>query len=106
MSQMTDAQIGTVTAAIALIGLAILAYFERWWPGIILVVTACVSFIQIIKGRYQSAFIYFAVFMAVYVCERNHVLRHLNMADNESMAIVLVVIALYILFRGFTNRRP
>ena len=57
----------TLSFALFLIGIAILIFFDDWWPGIMLVIGLPLALREYLQGRRYDALVTLIVFVGVYV---------------------------------------
>lgn len=85
----------SLSTALFLIGLAILAYTEVWWPGIMLAVGLPLAFRQYLLGRTYDMLISLLVFVGTFITVQ------FDISWRLFLPILFTLGALYILFREF-----
>lgn len=78
-----------------LIGLAILIYVDRWWPGIMLVVGLPIALRQYLLGQTYDMILSLIIFVGVFVTVQ------FDIAWKIFLPVLLTLGALYIFFREF-----
>ncbi|MDN3504518.1 MAG: hypothetical protein P0S95_02945 [Rhabdochlamydiaceae bacterium] len=88
-----------ISSALFLFGLAFLAYFESWWPGIMLVIGIPLAIRQAMLGRYYDMIISLVVFIGVF-CTAQY-----DVSWKILLPVVFVLAAIYILGREFFSSK-
>lgn len=78
-----------------LIGLAVLIYVDRWWPGIMLVVGLPIALRQYLLGQTYDMILSLVIFIGVFVTVQ------FDIAWKIFLPVLLTLGALYIFFREF-----
>lgn len=89
----------TLSSALCLIGLAILAITGEWWPGIMLVVGASLALRQYLLGRFYDMLISLAVFVGTFAFVQ------FEISWQVFLPTIFTLAAIYLLFREFTESR-
>lgn len=85
------------SAGIFLILLAILAYTQFWWPGIVAALGLALVIRQVFNGKIYDAFISLIVFGGVFFTVQY------NLAW---MPVLFILAGIYLLFKAFINGTP
>lgn len=84
----------SLSAGIFLLCLAVLAYYDAWWPGILAAFGLALMVRQFFLGKFYDAFITFLVFGGLYFT----LLYNLSW-----LPVIFVVAGLYLIFRAMTT---
>ena len=63
-----DAKVENISSAVLLIGLAVLAFLQSFWPGMLIVLGIYYSVKNALLKNYPKVFIYAILFPASFVC--------------------------------------
>ena len=85
--------------ALFLIGLALISFFDYWWPGIMIVVGIPLAVRQYLFGKYYDVGVTLVVFLGVFITVQFHIPWKLL------LPILFVIGAIYIFFRDFVESR-
>ena len=96
---MSERKAHVLTIFLFLIGLAILAYANVWWPPILLVIGIPLAFRQYLVGRRYDMALSLIVFIGGYVTVQFDL--HLQI----TLPVLFTVGAIYILLREFFDRK-
>jgi|HubBroStandDraft_4_1064222.scaffolds.fasta_scaffold280370_2 hypothetical protein len=88
-----------LSVALFLIGLAIVAYFNAWWPGIMLAVGIPLALKQYLLGRHYDMSVTLFVFIGVFVTVR------FNIAWEVLLPVLFALGGIYILFREYLESK-
>lgn len=88
-----------LTFVLFLVGLAIISFFNYWWPGIMLVIGIPLALRQYLFRRYYDVAITLVVFLGVFVTVAFHIEWKLL------LPILFVLGAIYIFFRDFIESK-
>lgn len=84
-----------LTAALFLVGLAIISYLQAWWPGIMLVVGLPLALRQYMLGRHYDMGISLFVFVGVFVTVQ------FNISWEVLLPVLFAIGGIYVLFREY-----
>jgi hypothetical protein len=87
-----------LTSALFFIGLAILAFTDAWWPGIMLVVGVPLSLRQYLLGRLYDMCVSLLVFVGTFI------VVEFDIAWRVFLPILFTLGAIYILVREFMDK--
>ena len=85
--------------ALFLIGLALVSFFDYWWPGIMLVVGIPLAVRQYFHCKLYDTAITLIVFLGVYVTVQFHIPWKLL------LPVLFVIGAIYIFFRDYVESK-
>jgi len=88
----------TLATALFLIGLAVLAYFNRWWPEIMLVIGIPLALEQYLLGRFYDAFVSLFVFIGVFITVQY------DLPWEILLPVLFICAAIYVLFREYLEK--
>src|SRR3990170_7958888 len=89
----------TLSLALFLIGLALISFFDYWWPGIMLAVGVPVAVRQYLLGKYYDVAVSCIVFLGVFITVQ------FNVPWKLLLPILFVIGAIYIFFRDFVESK-
>jgi hypothetical protein len=84
-------------SALLLVGLAILALTEAWWPGIMLVIGLPLALRQYLLGRIYDMLVTLLVFVGTFITVQ------FDISWRVFLPILLTLGAIYILFREYVE---
>jgi hypothetical protein len=92
---LTEPRTKAVGLAVLLVGIAILAYTNWWWPGIVAVIGMSTIVKQLLRKKVYEAILSILIFggisfTAIY-----------KIGDKYFVPVILMIAALYVLFRAF-----
>jgi hypothetical protein len=87
------------STALFLLGLAVLAYTEAWWPGLMLVVGLALGLRQFLLGRTHDMIVTLTVFAGTFVTEQ------FDISWRVFMPVLFILGAIYILTREYLESR-
>ena len=96
---MSERKAHALTIGIFLIGLAILAYANVWWPPILLVIGIPLALRQYLVGRQYDMAISLIVFLGAYITIQFDL--HLQIA----LPVLFTIGAIHVLIREFLSRK-
>lgn len=85
--------------ALFLVGLAIITFFNYWWPGIMLVIGVPLALRQLLLRKYYDMVITLVVFFGVFISVAFQIKWKLL------LPILFIIGAIYILFRDFIESK-
>ena len=85
--------------ALFLFGLALLAYLNAWWPGIMLVLGLPVALREYLLGRYYDVGITLFVFVGVFITVQ------FKIAWQVLLPILFTIGGIYVLFREYLESK-
>ncbi len=85
--------------ALFLVGLALISFFDYWWPGIMLAVGIPLAIRQYLHGKHTDVVVTLLVFLGVFITVQ------FNIPWKLLLPILFVVGAIYIFFRDFLESR-
>ena len=85
--------------ALFLIGLALISFFDYWWPGIMLVVGIPLAVRQYLHSKIFDTAVTLIVFLGVFVTVQFHIQWKLL------LPVLFVIGAIYIFFRDFVESK-
>lgn len=86
-------------AALFLIGLALISFFDYWWPGIMLVVGIPLALRQYLHSKYYDVTVTLIVFLGVFITVQFHIPWKLL------LPILFVIGGIYIFFRDYVESK-
>ena len=89
----------SLSFVIFLIGLALISYFNYWWPGIMIVIGIPLATRQYLLGKYYDCIISLVVFFGVFIAVQFKI--HWQLL----LPILFVLGAIYIFFRDFIESK-
>jgi hypothetical protein len=99
-----DKKINLLSAVLFLFGLALISFFNYWWPGIILVIAVAGIFRTILVGNFLASFAYLIIFGGIFLLAQfEHIRPH--MEGTWILPAIFVLLGLYILLRCFIGGR-
>jgi len=100
MSQITSKRRAkTLSSALLLVGLAIVAYLQAWWPGVMLAIGIPVALRQYLLGRRYDMFVSLFVFVGVFITVQ------FNLSWEVLLPVLFGIGGIYILFREYLESR-
>jgi predicted membrane protein len=94
---MSSKKAQSLSFALFLIGLAIIALLKAWWPGIMLVVGLPLAFRQYLLGKHYDMAVTLFVFLGVFFTVQ------FNISWEILLPVLFTVGAIYIFFREFVQ---
>ena len=88
-----------LTFILFLVGLAIISFFDFWWPGIMLVIGIPLAVRQFFFRNYFDVFTTLLVFLGVFIAVQFH------FQWKWALPILFILGAIYILFRDFIESK-
>lgn len=88
-----------LSLALFLIGLAIIAYLDAWWPGIMPVIGIPLALRQYLLGRMYDMAISLLVFLGVFVTVQ------FNISFQILIPVLFTVAGIYIIFREYMESK-
>lgn len=85
-----------------LFGLAILAYFNLWWPGIMVVVAVNLLVHYLHRRQQVRALVAAGVCLVVFTAQQLNLARRFNLSDDEFLGIVFAILGLWALQQFFS----
>lgn len=95
-SRPSQNRINTLTLVLFLLGLAILAFTDQWWPGIMLIIGIPLAIRQFCAGNTRSMAITVIVFGGIFI------LQIFPVPTRNILPVLLLLAAIYLLLREFT----
>ena len=92
-------KIQALCVGLFLIGLALITFFNYWWPGIMLVAGLPLGIRQYLLGKYYDVAVTLVVFLGVFFTVQFHIPWKLL------LPILFVIGAIYIFFRDFIESK-
>ncbi len=86
-----------ITSALFLIGLAILIFLDRYWPGIMVVIGLPLALKQLFDGRFQDMVLTLCVFIGFFI------VAQFNISWKILIPIFFTMAAIYILCREWVE---
>ncbi len=86
-----------LSAALFLIGLAIVSLTGSWWPGVMLAIGIPLALRQYLLGRFYDAFLSLVIFIGIFLA------ANLDFSWQVLLPVLFIIAAIYILIREFCN---
>ncbi|MDR3623938.1 MAG: hypothetical protein P4L16_02225 [Chlamydiales bacterium] len=80
----------SISAGIFFLVLAVIAYFDNWWPGIIIPIGTAIVVRQLLLKKFYDAIVSFAIFAGIFVTLQWQL---------SWLPVLFVIAGIYILFR-------
>lgn len=88
-----------LSSSLCLIGLAIVAYLQAWWPGIMLAIGLPLALRQCLLGRLYDMWVSLVIFCGVFI------VAQFDISWDVILPVLFVVGAIYILFREYFDSK-
>ncbi len=89
----------SLSFALFLLGLAVASYLNSWWPGITLVIGIPLALRQFLQGHLYDTMVSLFIFIGIFVAV------HFNFSWEFLLPVLLIVGAIYVLFREYFDSR-
>ena len=86
-----------ISTGLLLLGLAIIAYFDAWWPQIMLVIGVSLAVRQILVKKIYDGILSLVIFGGIFATLFYHL---------PYLPVIFVIAGLYLLFKAASSRGP